>query len=267
LLSVVVAAIIVRSGWVVVADAGHILLEGAPGELDTRAIGPDLIANVKGVEGIHHVHVWSITQSRRMVTLHACIGERQNSDKAVRNIKARLKERFGLDHATDRDRARRLRRRRASAGQGGSGLMEVRNGESAAAQGELINVEDLSVDFRGGGKVTHAVKHVSFDIGRAETGGVGRRVGLGQDRHRTVDPEAAALSFGFTSFGKNLVQGRKSHDASRLRFASDPRQQDLHDLPGTDDLTQPAAYHRAAGRRGIEDSSRAVGPRCARPRT
>ena len=47
--------------------------------------------------------------------------------------------------------------------------MEVRNGESAAAQGELINVEDLSVDFRGGAKVTHAVKHVSFDIGRAET--------------------------------------------------------------------------------------------------
>jgi len=47
--------------------------------------------------------------------------------------------------------------------------MEVRNGESAAARGELINVEDLSVNFRGGGKVTHAVKHVSFDIGRAET--------------------------------------------------------------------------------------------------
>src|SRR6185369_1071018 len=69
----------------------------------------------------------------------------------------------------DRDRARRLRRRRGSAGQGGSGLMEVRNGESAAARGELINVEDLSVNFRGGGKVTHAVKHVSFDISRAET--------------------------------------------------------------------------------------------------
>ncbi len=100
LLSLVVAAIIVRSGWQVVAEAGHILLEGAPGELDTRAIPPDLVANVKGVEGVHHVHVWSITQSRRMVTLHACIGEKQNSDKAVRNIKARLKERFGLDHAT-----------------------------------------------------------------------------------------------------------------------------------------------------------------------
>jgi cobalt-zinc-cadmium efflux system protein len=100
LLSLVVAAIIVRSGWQVVGEAGHILLEGAPGELDTRAIPPDLIANVKGVEGVHHVHVWSITQSRRMVTLHACIGEREDADRIVRAIKARLKERFGLDHAT-----------------------------------------------------------------------------------------------------------------------------------------------------------------------
>ena len=33
----------------------------------------------------------------------------------------------------------------------------------------LISVENLSVDFRGGGKVTHAVRKVSFDIGEAET--------------------------------------------------------------------------------------------------
>jgi cobalt-zinc-cadmium efflux system protein len=100
LLSLVVAVIIVRSGWRVVADAGHILLEGAPEELDTRAIGPDLVASVKGVEEVHHVHVWSITQSRRMVTLHAVICETEDTDRMVRNIKARLKERFGLDHAT-----------------------------------------------------------------------------------------------------------------------------------------------------------------------
>ena len=81
-------------------NSGHILLEGAPGELDTRAIGPDLVAHVKGVEGIHHVHVWSITQSRRMVTLHACVGEGAHSDRIVRDIKVRLTERFGLDHAT-----------------------------------------------------------------------------------------------------------------------------------------------------------------------
>ena len=100
LLSLLVAVIILRSGWTVVTAAGHILLEGAPEELDTRAIGPDLIANVKGVEEVHHVHVWSITQARRMVTLHACIDATRDSDLAVRDIKARLKERFALNHAT-----------------------------------------------------------------------------------------------------------------------------------------------------------------------
>jgi cobalt-zinc-cadmium efflux system protein len=100
LLSVLVAAIIVRSGWHVVAASAHILLEGAPEELDTREIGPDLVANVNGVEGVHHVHVWSITQSRRMVTLHAQICETADSDEAVKAIKARLQEKFGLNHAT-----------------------------------------------------------------------------------------------------------------------------------------------------------------------
>jgi cobalt-zinc-cadmium efflux system protein len=100
LLSLLVAAIIVRSGWYVVADSGHILLEGAPHELDTRAIGPDLVANVDGVEEVHHVHVWSITQRRRIATLHACICEGEDQDRMVRRIKARLKDEFGLDHAT-----------------------------------------------------------------------------------------------------------------------------------------------------------------------
>jgi cobalt-zinc-cadmium efflux system protein len=100
LLSLLVAVIIVRSGWQVVADAGHILLEGAPMEVDTRAIGPDLVANVQGLNEVHHLHVWSITQARRMVTLHACIGETTDPERVIQDIKARLMSSFGLDHAT-----------------------------------------------------------------------------------------------------------------------------------------------------------------------
>ena len=100
LLSLLVAAIITRSGWYVVAASAHILLEGAPKELDTRDVGPDLAANVEGVDNVHHVHVWSITQNRRMVTLHAEIGDAEDSDKIVKCIKKRLKDKFGLSHAT-----------------------------------------------------------------------------------------------------------------------------------------------------------------------
>jgi cobalt-zinc-cadmium efflux system protein len=100
LLSILVAAIILRSGWTVVMDSGHILLEGAPPELDTRDIGPDLAANVPGVIGVHHVHVWSITQERQMVTLHACVEDDREGDQMVKAMKQRLHARFGLDHAT-----------------------------------------------------------------------------------------------------------------------------------------------------------------------
>ena len=42
--------------------------------------------------------------------------------------------------------------------------------EPAATKETLVSVEDLSVDFRGGGgNVVHAVRNVSFDIGKAET--------------------------------------------------------------------------------------------------
>jgi microcin C transport system ATP-binding protein len=40
---------------------------------------------------------------------------------------------------------------------------------TAPARDTLISVEDLSVDFQSGGRITHAVNHISFDIGNAET--------------------------------------------------------------------------------------------------
>jgi cobalt-zinc-cadmium efflux system protein len=100
LLSILVAVIVLRSGWKVVEASSHILLEGAPQELDTRHIEPELVANVPGVIGVHHVHVWSITQERQMVTLHACVDEGLEGDRIVKAIKERLHTRFGLDHAT-----------------------------------------------------------------------------------------------------------------------------------------------------------------------
>ena len=42
--------------------------------------------------------------------------------------------------------------------------------ESAPTKDTLVSVEDLSVDFRGGGgNIVHAVRSISFDIGKAET--------------------------------------------------------------------------------------------------
>jgi len=100
LLSIVVAVVIVRSATFVVRDAGHILLEGAPHHLDSREIAADLIAHVDHVEDVHHIHAWSITPERPMVTLHARIRRDTSPETAARQIKARLAERFQIEHAT-----------------------------------------------------------------------------------------------------------------------------------------------------------------------
>ncbi|MDJ0513502.1 MAG: cation diffusion facilitator family transporter [Methyloceanibacter sp.] len=100
LLSVLVAMIILRSGWFVVVESAHILLESAPSEFDTRRIAPDLVSNIEGVDEVHHVHVWSLTQARRVATLHAVVKRAANIEEVIRNIKTRLNREFGLDHIT-----------------------------------------------------------------------------------------------------------------------------------------------------------------------
>ncbi len=118
LISVLVAVIILRSAWHVVRDSAHILLEGAPSNLSTSEIETDLQKNVPDVEDIHHVHAWSITQERPMVTLHARICETADIDGTVVAIKTRLKARFGVTHATVEIERDGMRRRQSRCGYG-----------------------------------------------------------------------------------------------------------------------------------------------------
>jgi len=100
LLSIVVALIILRSAWRVVADSGHILLEGSPPDVDSRALREQLRAALPFVLDVHHVHAWSISQERPMVTLHASIAANTDSAVAVREIKRLLAAEFRITHAT-----------------------------------------------------------------------------------------------------------------------------------------------------------------------
>lgn len=100
LLSILVAGLVLRSAVMLLRDAGHILLEGAPKRLRPHEIAADLQASVPAVHDIHHVHAWSLSEERAMVTLHARIDGNANPEAAIRAIKARLLERFGVDHST-----------------------------------------------------------------------------------------------------------------------------------------------------------------------
>lgn len=100
ILSVVVALIIVRSAFSVVSESAHILLEGTPPGIDTREIKRDLEAAFPEIADVHHIHAWSINQERTMMTLHARATESGAPEIIARRIKDRLRETFGIAHAT-----------------------------------------------------------------------------------------------------------------------------------------------------------------------
>ncbi len=101
ILSVAVAALILRSAWALVKRSAHVLLEGAPDWLDVGDMQQRIVAHVPGVTEIHHVHVWGLTPQQLMMTMHVAISEDVPSQSAVvRGVKAFVQKEYGIGHST-----------------------------------------------------------------------------------------------------------------------------------------------------------------------
>lgn len=101
ILSVAVAMLILKSAWVLVKRSAHVLLEGAPEWLDVEDMQRKIIAELPGVGGIHHVHVWGLTPQNLMLTMHVCLeAEAANPTDTIRRVKNFLRRDYGIDHCT-----------------------------------------------------------------------------------------------------------------------------------------------------------------------
>lgn len=100
ILSVLVCLLVLRSAWFLLRESAHVLLEGVPKQLNVKEIGPDLIENIQTIEDVHHVHAWSLSQEHSLLTLHARVAEDANPDSTIAAIRARIDERFNIDHVT-----------------------------------------------------------------------------------------------------------------------------------------------------------------------
>jgi cobalt-zinc-cadmium efflux system protein len=101
ILSVAVAALILKSAWALVKRSGHILLEGAPEWLDVQAMQERIVAGVPGVCEIHHVHIWGLTPQELMLTMHMSVtGDAISQSDVLRDTKKFLKAEYGIGHAT-----------------------------------------------------------------------------------------------------------------------------------------------------------------------
>jgi cobalt-zinc-cadmium efflux system protein len=99
LVSLLIAALMTRSGLALVKASGRIFMEAAPEGLDPRAIGEALVCQ-PGVVEVHDLHVWEITSGFPALSAHVLVGADSDCHAARRAMEALLHERFGLDHTT-----------------------------------------------------------------------------------------------------------------------------------------------------------------------
>jgi len=100
LLAVGIAVILARGAWRVLRESSHILLQGAPSDINVEEVRIALLASVGGLRDIHRVHVWSLTSNKPVLTLHADLVEGTDQQTAMDHIESVLRDRFGIDRST-----------------------------------------------------------------------------------------------------------------------------------------------------------------------
>ena len=101
LASVIVAALVLRSGYYVTKSGLHILMEGTPENVDVDDV-IQTILNTKGIHDVHDLHVWSITSGLNALSCHAVVDDQMTiaeSDQLLRQIEHDL-EHQNIHHMT-----------------------------------------------------------------------------------------------------------------------------------------------------------------------
>jgi cobalt-zinc-cadmium efflux system protein len=99
IVSLAIGALILVSSWRLVREAVHILMEGAPRDLDVDDLLRQL-GSVEGVEGVHDLHVWTITSGYTALSMHAICADGQSREMLLARMNRLLRERFGIEHTT-----------------------------------------------------------------------------------------------------------------------------------------------------------------------
>lgn len=101
LASVIVALLILRSGFLVTRSSLHVLMEGSPRNVDMEIV-IHTIRNITGIKGIHDLHVWTITSGLNALSCHAVVDHQmsiEQSEKMLRQIEHELVH-LNIHHVT-----------------------------------------------------------------------------------------------------------------------------------------------------------------------
>ena len=80
-------------------QSAHILLEGAPREIDVASLREQILA-VPGVQEAHDFHFWTLSSGSHSASVHICVAAESARARVLHHVQLLLKEKAGVDHAT-----------------------------------------------------------------------------------------------------------------------------------------------------------------------
>jgi len=97
--SLVVAALMFRSGYALQRKAIRVLLEGAPEGVTPRDVGMAM-ARGEQVEQVHDLHIWEIAPGRPILTAHVLVEAGADCHAIRRRLERMIQQRFHIGHTT-----------------------------------------------------------------------------------------------------------------------------------------------------------------------
>ncbi|MHC9419161.1 cation diffusion facilitator family transporter [Sphingomonas citri] len=85
--------------WILLRDTTNVLLEGVPSSLRLTEVRA-AIGAVPGVDSLHDLHVWSMSNDDVSCTVHVTLAAGADADTVRQGVTRTLDERFSIDHAT-----------------------------------------------------------------------------------------------------------------------------------------------------------------------
>jgi cobalt-zinc-cadmium efflux system protein len=99
LLSMFVAALILRSAFGVLRETTFVLLDSVPHGVDYRRVGLSL-AQVPGIVSVHDLHVWAMVPGRSALSAHVLVDDIERWPVILHQVRHLMKRDFGIDHIT-----------------------------------------------------------------------------------------------------------------------------------------------------------------------
>ncbi len=99
LLGMAFGLLLLWASWSIMRGALHILLDNVPTDLDMNGV-KDAIEAVPDVVSVHHLHAWSLTTGKNIVSAHVLIGDFAKGEPILQNIQSMLKTDFSIYFST-----------------------------------------------------------------------------------------------------------------------------------------------------------------------